>query len=164
MSRRRRPLRKLPGIPPSQSGQAVGERRPVSLIRRLAALTYDWVLLIGVFFGATLVVLAFRAGQAVQPHHLGYSAYLIGTGAVFFSWFWTHGGQTLGMRAWKIRLITVDGGPVTWRQAILRCGWALAGAAPFGLGYLWPLVDPERRSLHDIASNTRVVACPDPVK
>jgi len=130
----------------------------------LAALIYDWVLLTGVLFGATVVVLAFRAGEAFQPHDAGYSAYLIGTGAVFFSWFWIHGGQTLGMRAWKIKLITVDGRPITWRQALWRCGWALAGAACFGLGYLWLLVDPERRCWQDIASGTQIIACPRPVK
>ena len=163
MPRRRLPARKPPRIPALPPGQPDSNLPPASLIRRLAALTYDWVLLTGILFGATVVVLAFRAGRAFQPHHAGYSAYLIGTGAVFFSWFWTHGGQTLGMRAWRIKLITVDGGPITWRQALLRCAWALAGAAPFGLGYLWLLVDRKRRCWHDIASGTRVISCPNPV-
>jgi uncharacterized RDD family membrane protein YckC len=162
MRQRRRPARK-PGtkLPTSQS-TATGKRQPASLARRLAALTYDWVLLTGVLFGATVAILAFRVGQAFPPHHPGYSAYLIATGAVFFGWFWTHGGQTLGMRAWKIELITVDGRPLTWRVALLRCVFALLGAALFGLGYLWMLVDPGRRCWQDIASGSRVVSCHDP--
>lgn len=148
--------------PPAPQGAGTGDRQPASLFRRLAALAYDWVLLSGVLFGATGVLLAFRVGRAFPPHHPGYSAYLIATGAIFFSWFWTHGGQTLGMRAWKIELITVDGRPLTWRLALLRCGFALLGLALFGLGYLWMLVDPERRCWQDLVTGTRVVSRRNP--
>ncbi len=143
-----------PDRPANPGGSAP---QPATLIRRLAALTYDWVLLIGVLFGATAMVLMFRGGQALPPHSVWYSSYLIGIGAVFFSGFWAHGGQTLGMRAWQIKVVSVDGRPVRWRQGLLRSVTALAGASLLGLGYLWMLLDPQRRCWHDLASGTRVV-------
>jgi uncharacterized RDD family membrane protein YckC len=128
-----------------------------SLPRRLAALLYDWLLLIGVLFAATLAVLALRGGQALPAHNPWFTAYLIATGMGFFSWFWTHGGETLGMRAWKLRLVSLDGLPIQGRQALIRSSVALLGASALGLGYLWVLLDPQGRAWQDIASGTRVV-------
>jgi uncharacterized RDD family membrane protein YckC len=130
---------------------------PPGLFRRLAALLYDAVLLAGVLFASTLAVLPFRGGEAFGPHDPVFSAYLLGVGFLFFGWFWTHGGQTLGMRAWKIRLLATDGGPVSWRQAVIRYVCALISAACFGLGYLWVWFDSRKRSWHDLASGTRIV-------
>jgi uncharacterized RDD family membrane protein YckC len=39
---------------------------------------------------------------------------------LFFTWFWTHGGQTLGMRAWHIRLLTSNGLSLNWKHSLLR--------------------------------------------
>jgi uncharacterized RDD family membrane protein YckC len=125
-------------------------------------LLYDWLLLVGVLFAATLAVLAVRGGQALPPHDPWFTAYLIATGMGFFGWFWTHGGQTLGMRAWKLRLVSLDGLPIHWRQALIR-GWiALLGAGALGLGYLWVLLDPQGRAWQDIASGTRLTTTAQP--
>lgn len=126
-------------------------------IRCIAALIYDGVLLSGILFVATLILLPLRAGQAFAPNDPFYSAYLIAVGFGFFGWFWTHGGQTLGMRAWNLRLVAVDGGTVSWAQAACRAAAALISGACFGLGYLWAWIDPEKRSWHDCASRTRIV-------
>ena len=79
-------------------------QEPASLMRRLAAMAYDTVLLVGVFFLATLGWIFLQRGQAVSPNTLAFDGYLFAVSYLFFGWFWTHGGQTLGMRAWKIRL------------------------------------------------------------
>ena len=131
--------------------------RTVGLVRRLSALIYDGFLLLAVFFATTLLLLLLRGGRPFTPQDPYYSACLVLVGGIFFGWFWTHGGQTLGMRAWKIKLETVDGQPVTWRHAAVRGVSALLGAACLGLGYFWVLVDSERRSFQDIASGTRLV-------
>jgi uncharacterized RDD family membrane protein YckC len=127
------------------------------LLRRLAAIVYDSLLLVGVLFAATLAALALRGGTAFAPGDPLFTAYLLTVVAGFFGWFWTHGGQTLGMRAWKLRLVALDRSPVTWRQALLRAAAALLSAVCLGLGYLWVAVDPERRAWHDRVSGTRVV-------
>lgn len=131
--------------------------RPAGAVRRIAALLYDWMLLIGVYFPVTGLLLLFRGGRAFEKHDHAYLGLLVITGILFFSWFWTHGGQTLGMRAWRLELISTEGLAPTWRQAIIRCIAAVAGGGMAGLGYLMMLFDPESRCLHDIVSRTRVV-------
>jgi len=135
-----------PGLPPP----------PPGLARRLGALFYDAVLLLGILSVATAALLPFHSGAAFQPGSPAYKAYLLGVVFLFFGWFWTHGGQTLGMRAWKIRLCREDGGAVGWRQASLRFLAASISLALFGLGFLWALRDPGKRCWHDRIAHTRM--------
>ena len=73
---------------------------------------------------------------------------------------WTRGGQTLGMRAWRCRLVAADGEPVGWGQTVARFAAALVSWAALGLGFWWALADPERRTWHDRWSGTRIVLVP----
>lgn len=130
------------------------------LLRRLAGLIYDLLLLVGILFIATAVVLPLNAGEALRPSQWLYSAYLLAVTFFFFGWFWTHGGQTLGMKAWDLRVCTVEGRALTWRRAALRMLAACLSLGSFGVGYLWALVDPEHQSWHDRLSGTRVVRLP----
>lgn len=147
------------GRPPSRKGAQASPPapQPPGLLRRLGALFYDGVLLLGIFFFATLALLPLRGGAAFQPSSPAYQAYLLGVAFLFFGGFWTRGGQTLGMRAWKIRLRSADGGAVSWRQAGLRFIAALFSFGLFGLGFLAALADPQKRCWHDRASGTRMV-------
>jgi uncharacterized RDD family membrane protein YckC len=130
---------------------------PARLPRRLAALAYDTLLLAAILFAFTFLIVASRGGAPIPPGSLWFEGGLIGVAALFYGWFWTHGGQTLGMRAWRIRVTTVDGGALDWRRALLRFCAAWLAALPAGLGYWWGLFDPERRCWHDTLSGTRVV-------
>jgi uncharacterized RDD family membrane protein YckC len=132
-------------------------RTSPGLLRRLAALFYDLVVLVAVLFAATVILLPFHHGEAFRPNHGLYSGYLLTVSFVFFGWFWTHGGQTLGMRAWKIRLCTTTGAPLSWRQASIRFLCGLLSFGCLGLGYLWVLFDSKGRSWHDLASGSRIV-------
>lgn len=99
------------------------------LPRRLAALAYDSLLLAGVLFGATAlalgVVTALIGGAAFRIHNplLGnpfFQTYLLLICFLFYGGFWTHGGQTLGMRAWRLRIQRRDGQGIGWWQALSR--------------------------------------------
>lgn len=133
------------------------DRNPPGVLRRLAAFFYDMVVLAAVLFAATVVLLPLNGGEAFRPHHGLYSAYLVMVSFAFFGWFWTHGGQTLGMRAWKIRLCTTDGNPISWGQALIRFACGLISFGFAGLGFLWILFDSQGRSWHDLASGSRIV-------
>jgi uncharacterized RDD family membrane protein YckC len=137
--------------------QSAAGAKSAGLARRLAALIYDLLLLLGVWFVATALVLPLNGGQAFRPMQTGYSLYLLGVSVLFFGWFWTHGGQTLGMRAWALRLRTMNGDPVSWKHAVLRLAAACLSAGLIGLGYLWITIDPEGLAWHDRLSRTRVV-------
>lgn len=138
---------------------------PPSLLRRLAAILYDTLLLIALWLAVNALLFALTGGKLAAPERPDWllsvqRLALLGVPVWFFVWFWMHGGQTLGMRAWRLRLEEVNGGPVRLNQAAMRCLAALISFAALGLGYLWVLADPEKRSWHDRFSGTRLVLVP----
>jgi uncharacterized RDD family membrane protein YckC len=140
------------------------ETNPASLPRRLGALIYDALLLLGVLMLAVLALIFPYQLLTGQPYPHGEAAYLwlqrlylVGVAGVFFVYFWTHGGQTLGMRAWRIRVIREDGGALAAGAAWRRFLWAIPSMLPAGLGLWWCLFDRDGRAWHDRLSRTRVV-------
>ena len=136
--------------PGAEIGSAPG------FLRRMAAVCYDGLLLLAVLFFATALILPFNAGQAFVADQYFYPAYLLLVSLLFYGWFWTHGGQTLGLRAWKISLKHQDGSDVNWQQAALRFVAACISWACLGLGFLWCLVDKHQLCWHDYLSKTRL--------
>lgn len=135
-------------------------RRYAGLVRRLMAILYDFFLLIAILFIATAIVMAFNRGSAIepgQPLYPYYIIYLLTISFVYYGWFWTHGGQTLGMKTWKLQLLQLDNRSVTWPLALIRFSVAIISWSVAGIGFLWSLFDPQRRTWHDIASNCVLV-------
>jgi len=127
------------------------------LLVRLAALLYDLLLLIAVLFFSTAILLPFNSGEATTPSQLiYYRAYLIAVSFLYYGWFWTHGGQTLGLKAWKIKVLTANQYPISWKQALLRFLAAAFSWSILGFGFLWILFDPNKRSWYDRLSQTAV--------
>ena len=131
--------------------------RPAGLIRRLAAVSYDTLILAGLVFFLTLILVLARGGRAIPSGSWWYGVSLLGAGFLFFGWFWTRGGQTPGARAWRLRVETAEGSRVDWRQATIRflAAWLLL--LPPGLGFVWALRNPDRLCWHDQLSGTQVV-------
>ena len=134
-------------------------------LRRLGAIVYDTATAIALIFVAhTLVVVSIgtiggwenfdAAGLGRNPLHI---AFLLAMAPLFFLVFWTKGGQTLGMRAWRIRVVRKDGAPLTPGDAAKRLVASLLSWLCLGLGFLWILVDRERIAWHDRLSGTRLV-------
>ena len=134
--------------------------------RRCAALAYDSLLLAALWLAVSALVLALSGGWLAEPNRPLWLVYVLRATLVlvtglFFGNFWTHGGQTLGMRAWRLRLVSGAGaGPVCWRQALLRLAAACLSAGALGLGFFWVLIDREQRSWHDRLSGTHLVVVP----
>ena len=122
---------------------------------RLAVIFYDLLLLIALLFVATALLLPLNAGEAfISAQQFFYPLYLLLVSFLFYAWFWTHGGQTLGLRAWRIKVLTLDRKPISWKQALLRFVFAVVSWATCGLGFLWILFDKNQRSWHDHLSKT----------
>lgn len=139
------------------------QNKPVaSLSRRLLAIFYDFLLLLGILFTVSACAVAINRGEAVT-HPLYYLA-LLATTFVFYGWFWTHGGQTLGMRTWKIQIITDNGEKITWKRSAIRFAAAILALLPAGIGLLWMLFDSERLAWHDKMSSTRLISLKIPKK
>ncbi len=133
---------------------------PPGFWRRLAAVLYDSLLLFSVLVAAAAAVvvpLDMLFDIRISPGNPLYTAYLVMVCFAFFAWFWTHGGQTLGMRAWRIRVLRYDGTPLRLTDTLARFAAALLSWACLGAGFLWILVDPQKLAWHDRLSKTRLV-------
>jgi len=125
------------------------------LARRLGALLYDTLLVVAVLMVVTLPFVLLDLGQT--PFHQ--SALLL-TIFAFFAKFWRHGGQTLGMKSWNMRIISNNGKPITLIQCLLRIIAATLSILCFGLGYIWMLIDKDNLTWADRYSETRLIMTP----
>lgn len=137
--------------------------QPAPFMRRLGAAFYDGLLLLGMWIGAGFIGVFVNHGHSVQAGDHLFSGILIGIAMLFNGWFWTHGGQTLGMRAWRLQVRReTDGGPVGWGRAGWRFAIAMAAWGAAGIGVLWALLHPENKTWQDLLSGTETVLLPPP--
>lgn len=129
--------------------------------RRIVSMLYELLLILAVLFIAAFIFhFIFRDTTAIyfKPLFQFYMLIVMGT---YFIWFWTHGGQTLAMQTWKIRLVNKDGSGLNRKQAITRYLLALVGVFFFGLGILWAIFDQNHQFLHDRLAGTRIILVKD---
>ena len=127
---------------------------PAPLRLRFAAALYDLFPLIGLWMlVAGLFLLGTRGRVDVAHPPIAYRFALrfalLAVTTAYFAISWSRGGQTIGMRAWRIRVVAADGRVLPWPRALLRFAAALLSLAALGLGFAWCLVDRERRGWHD---------------
>ncbi len=135
------------------------------LLRRLAAILYDALLVGALLFLATVPFIAVRGGEPVEVgDNAVYRIVLVLLIYGFFVGFWTRSGRTLGMQSWGLQLETMDGGKPTMATASVRFIAAIVSWIPCGLGFLWQLWDREKLTWHDRISGTRLVHYPKPDK
>ena len=126
--------------------------------RRLAAFCYDLLLVVALLLSFTALVVAVRWGASVPPEETWwFPPALLAVIVAFYSGFWAPGGQTLGMRAWRIRVVRDDGGALSLPRAGARFALGVVAAAPAGLGLWWSFLDESKRGWHDRWTGTRVV-------
>ena len=135
------------------------------LLRRLAAIVYDTLLVVALLFLATIPFIAMRGGEPVEiGDNAIYRIVLVLVIYGFFVGFWTRSGRTLGMQSWGLQLETMNGDRPTLATSSVRFVAALLSWAPAGLGFLWQLWDREHLTWHDRISGTRTVYYPKPGK
>lgn len=139
-----------------------------ALPRRLAAIVYDTLLVV------PLIMVCVGAGLGIR-HLLGSAAdsllpaVLVQSIAIFscigfFGIFWLKSGQTLGMQAWRLKLVPMPGNEITFGRVVTRCLSALLSLACLGMGYWWCLFDRRKRCWHDYLSGTELVLLPKKAK
>jgi uncharacterized RDD family membrane protein YckC len=133
---------------------------PAHLGFRLIAAVYDLLPVLALWFIGVVLALCLRMG-ALDVHRLGdkllVQAFVVGLTTLYFVASWRRGGQTVGMRAWRLRVVTAAGTQIGLKQALVRFAVALLSLAAFGLGFFWCLIDRDRRAWHDMAAGTTVV-------
>lgn len=77
--------------------------------------------------------------------------------SAYFLWCWTHGGQTLAMKTWRIRALQASGAPLSLAAALRRYIIAAAGMLFGGATLWWAWFDREGQFMHDRLAGTRLV-------
>lgn len=139
------------------------------LLRRLAIMTYDLLLLIGVVvLAATLAVIPIQTLIGINLSEglprLGFQLYVLLVIALYYLYFWTHGRETLGMRTWRVGLYREDGRDLGFADALRRLLFATLTVIPAGIGLFWVLFDRDGRSWYDRLSGTQLVLRRKPTK
>lgn len=162
--------------------------RPAAVWRRVAAALYDSLLLIALWMITSLLDVVIRDLLGLPRNLQALQVLEFSIGLLFFGWFWTHGGQTLGMRVWRLQVRRQDGAALRWpiaavRYSVMLLTWiavflpavlempsvaahvhadnALAGSLIVcTVAVLALVLDRRRRALCDWASGTEVVELP----
>ena len=123
---------------------------------RLVSLVYEMILLFAVLFLCSYLFLGLaRDAQSGLPRAI-FQIYLLSVCGVYFVFCWTHTGQTLPMKTWRMRVVTPDGRALSVGRAFLRYLFAIPGMLS-GISLLWAPFDRERQFLHDRLAGTRIV-------
>ena len=142
-----------PAAPPVVAPLPVGTPRPAGFWVRAAAVLIDVVLVMvaEVLFGFAL--------WAVPDDRLAYAASrafrFLASPCYFVFLHWAR-GQTFGKIVFRVRVVTLAGGPLPFGISVLRHLGSWISAAILGVGYLVAAFRADKRALHDLIAGTRV--------
>ena len=163
-----------------EGASGIGVPVAPGMMRRMACFTYESVLLFGVLMCAGLLFSTLTQQRHALVGRLALQGFVFIVLGLYFTWFWSHGGQTVAMKAWHIRLVGPKGEAVSWLRAMLRyvLSWlwflpslatsylsdihspsAIFGVCVVGMvGYTaLARLHPQRQFWHDVVCGTRLV-------
>jgi uncharacterized RDD family membrane protein YckC len=133
---------------------------PAGFFRRIFSLVYDTLFVLAIVISLSLLLNVANSG-APEPGTFLSAIQLIITitsGPLFYCYFWQkNGGQTLGMQAWKIKLVTCNNEAPTLKTSLTRCFISFISFLAIGLGYFLIIIDKQNRSWSDIYTNTKII-------
>lgn len=140
----------------------LSQSRGPGLLRHLAAILYDLLLVAAVVIAAafvyTILVQSLTGADLTQGvARLLFQLYLLAVILGYYLYFWTAGRQTLAMRAWRLLILREDGSPLSAVDALRRIGFAILTLAPAGLGLWWLLFDRDGLTWYDRLAGTRTL-------
>ena len=134
--------------------------QPAGFLKRVLALVYDSLLIGAIVLVLSLLLVFVNGGYPESGSFVSFIQFfiLVFTGPIFYSYFWiVNKGQTTGMQAWKIKLVTTDETELNIKKTMLRCLISTISFVCFGLGYFWILYDKNNLSWSDIFTKTKVI-------
>jgi len=134
--------------------------QPAGFLKRILALVYDSLLIAAIVLVLSLLLVLVNGGYPESGSFVSFIQFfiLVFTGPIFYSYFWiVNKGQTTGMQAWKIKLVTTDETELNINKTMLRCLISTISFACLGLGYLWILYHKDDLSWSDILTKTKVI-------
>lgn len=128
------------------------------LRRRIVSMVYESLLLLGVLSVTFMLPnLALGMGFSIVLPRYVLALHLVIVLGAYFIWYWHHGGQTLAMQTWRLRLTTPTGSPPSLTRLLVRYALAWPSITYLGAGLIWALFDRDRQFLHDRLAGTRIV-------
>ena len=167
----------------AEASSAISAEAPVpSIIRRIAALPYEGLLLLALMLVMSFPIAGLKGAALSGIPHAVFQIYLVTVMVAYFTWFWRHGGQTLPMKTWRLKLVTQNGGALDWKFALRRFAFAALFYGPACAGVMlvffpnrinplitmwaffpliatlfWAKFDADKQFLHDRWAGTRIV-------
>jgi uncharacterized RDD family membrane protein YckC len=127
------------------------------LLKRLVACVYDALILIAIWMVVTwFYIICFgEVSSAYQRMVLQILLWL--SAGIYFIFSWYKGGQTLALKAWKMKIVSQDNIGLTLKSACMRYVLASVLVMPFGLTLVWAFVDKNQLFLHDRLLKTKCI-------
>ena len=134
--------------------------QPAGFLKRVLALVYDSLLIGAIVLVLSLLLVFVNGGYPESGSFVSFIQFfiLVFAGPIFYSYFWlANKGQTTGMQAWKIQLVTIDETELNIKKTLLRCLISTISFVCFGLGYFWIFYNKNNLSWSDILTKTKVI-------
>ncbi len=136
--------------------------QPCSLLRRGMIMLYDLMPTLAVVLIAGFIALPVTGSEVQLGRDMGFTLYALGAWFAYLGLCWTLAGQTLGMRTWRVDLVTATGQRPDWGQCLVRFIASLLSLACLGIGFWISLFRRDRACWHDLLSGTRLMQRPKP--
>ena len=151
----------MQAMPENTDRQAETENAPVpvpcGLGRRILVMFYDAIAIVALMMAVTALSLLTPLREQMVLLDPIPTVLMALTWFLYLAWCWRRNGLTLGMRAWRVQLIFDDGKRPGWGRCLLRFVVSLASATLLGMGFIWCLLNPQRRSWHDLVSGSYLI-------
>ena len=129
------------------------------LMRRLLALLYDSILIIGIYMSYVILV-TYLNGSALESQleilflQFSFIIFIF----LFYCYFWKfNNGQTLGMQVWKIKLVSLGNEEININKMVLRCALSMIFSLVFLSNFIFIIFNKERKTLGDYFSETKLL-------
>ena len=133
--------------------------KDAGFFKRVFSLIYDSLVVIGIMLSLSLLLVLINGGSTEENKFASLIQFLIITfsGPCFYTYFWlANNGQTLGMQAWKIQLISNNNG-LSIKDCLYRCFISIISFLIFGIGYFLILFRKDNKSLADLLTKTQII-------
>lgn len=115
---------------------------------------YDGIILFGLLVIASALALPFGDTSKIAFQHFWFTVWLTLVCFAYLGGCWHYAGMTVGMRAWRVRLVSDKEKSISWSRCLLRFVTGIISLGLFGTGVLWAVIDKKKRCWHDLAGHT----------
>lgn len=135
-----------------------------TLPRRLMIMLYDSLIMLGLLMVATAIALPFGETEKLALRDFWFTLWLILVCFLYLAGCWHSAGMTVGMRAWRVKIVNANGGKISWLRCLLRFLVGFVSIGALGIGLIWALFDKKKRCWHDFAGHTLLIKNQKPIK